>query len=520
MKKKFILYTIFLFFFVLLGSIVIDAQHNEQGRIAPVNPAFLKYLEDFEMGQIQIFSDEGYPLGDIPPIIDLSHVRFVEDLELDMAPPAAYDLRDYSRLTPIKDQGGCGSCWAFASYGSLESCLMPGDSQDFAEEHLIDNHGFDLGECSGGNTDMATAYLTRWDGPKKESDYPYAHSIGYDFQATQKKVQKVVFLPNRSGYLDNDVIKNYVMNYGALYISMGWYSAYFNAVHDSYYYNGSSGTNHGVCIVGWDDHYSSSNFNYTPPGNGAFIVRNSWGTGWGDNGYFYMSYYDTKLNPRAIFNNAEDPDIYSTIYYYDPLGMTSGIGYGDTTAYGANIFTATNNEALKAVGMYIGDNNVDVTISVYTNVVGSTNPKNGTLSATKTDSFTYPGFYTVELDTPVSLTNGQQFSIVVFFDNESYIYPVPMEYAFGGYSSGASANPGESFVSNSGSSWTDLDASYDANVCIKAYTGTTGPEIHVSGLNRDFSDGSSINCGTRSVDFVVGKNFTFTIDNNGTDPLN
>lgn len=520
MKKKLILYTILLFSFLLLGSIVIDAQDNNRLRAAPINPAFLKYLQDFDMGQIQTFTDEGYPLGDIPSIIDLSHVRFVRERELDTAFPTTYFLGDLGRLTAIRDQGGCGSCWSFATYGSLESCLMPGESRNFAEEHLIDNHGFDLGECAGGNVDMSSAYLTRWDGPKNETDYPYTHSFGQDMQATQKKVQQVVYLPSRSGSLDNDVIKDYVMNHGALYISMGWYSSYFNGTYDSYYYNGSSGTNHGVCIVGWDDNYNSSKFNFTPPGNGAFIVRNSWGSGWGDNGYFYMSYYDTKLTPRAIFNNAEDPDIYSTNYHHDTLGWCTDYGYSDPTAYGSNIFSATSNEALKAVGFFTNDNNVDVTISVYTNVLGSTDPKNGTFSATKTASFTYPGFYTVELDTPVSLTNGQQFSVIVYFDNASYGYPVPCEKAYGGYSSGASANPGESFLSNDGVNWTDMGSGYSANVCIKAYTGATGPEMNVSGYNRSFLDGSTINAGTRDVDNFVGKVFTLTIENNGTANLN
>lgn len=520
MKKKLILYTIFLFSFLIFGSIVIDAQDNDRVRVAPINPAVLKYLHDFEMGRIQTFTDEGYPLGDIPSIIDLSHVRFVRERELDLVHPSSYFLGDYGRLTPIKNQGGCGSCWSFATYGSLESYLMPGEEWNFAEEHLIDNHGFDWGECAGGNVDLSTAYLTRWDGPKNESDYPYTHSFGQDMQATQKKVQQVVYLPSRSGYLDNDVIKDYVTTDGALYISMGWYSSYYNAANDSYYYNGSSGTNHGVCIVGWDDNYSSSNFNYTPPGNGAFIVRNSWGSGWGDNGYFYMSYYDTKLTPRAIFNNAEAADIYSTNYQYDPLGWVGNYGYSDPTAYGANIFTATSNEALKAVGFYTNDNNVDVTISVYTNVSGSTDPKNGTFSETKTASFTYPGFYTVELDTPVSLTNGQQFSVVVYFDNTSYVYPVACEYIQSGYSSAATANPGESFLSNDGVNWFDMGSGNDANVCIKAYTGTTGPEMNVKGYGRNFLDGSTINAGTRDVDNFVGKVFTLTIENTGTANLN
>lgn len=520
MKKKLILYVIFFVAVLIFGSIVIDAQDNDRARTAPVNPAFLSYLQEFGMGRIQTFSDEGYPLGDIPPIVDLSHVRYILDRDLDMALPSAYDLRDYSRLTPVRDQGGCGSCWAFASYGSLESCLMPGESWNFAEQDLNANHGFDYAECAGGNSWMSTAYLARWDGPYEESDFPYPYSEPVGIPAIQKKVQQVVFLPDRSGYLDNDTIKNLVMNHGALYISMYYSGTYFQSSTDSYYYNGSSGTNHGVCIVGWDDNYSSSNFKYTPPGNGAFIVRNSWGTGFGDGGYFYMSYYDTKLTPRAIFNNAEVPSVYSRNYQYDPLGWVVDTGYGDTTAYGANIFTAVSSETLKAVGFYTTDNNTDVTISIYTNVTGSTDPKNGSLATTQAESFTYPGFYTVDLDTPVQLTNGQKFSIVIFFNNESYVYPLAVEAPYAGYSSAASANSGESFISNSGTSWSDCGASSDRNVCIKAYTGSTDPEMHVRGLGRNFNDGSTAYCGTRSVDFVVGRNFTLTIENNGAGPLN
>lgn len=529
MKKKLILYTIFLFSFLLLGSVVIDAQHNETIRVAPVNPAFLRYLQEFEMGQVRMFTDDGHPLGDIPSIIDLSHVRFVRDRELDMVFPSSYSLITLGRVTSVKDQGTCGSCWSFATYGSMESYLMGstesflmlGEERDFAEQHLIENHGFDLGECSGGNTDMATAYLTRWDGPKNESDYPYEYSSAMDLQATQKKVHQVVYLPSRSGPLDNDVIKGLVTTYGAVYISMCWNSgaSYYNTTTHAYYYNGSAGTNHGVCIVGWDDNYSASNFDITPPGNGAFIIKNSWGTGWGDNGYFYMSYYDTKLTPRAIFNNAEDPSIYDTNYQYDPLGWVSSYGYGSTTAHGANIFTATGDEVLKAAGFYTNDNNTGVTIYIYTNVIGSTDPKNGTLAATKTASFTYPGYYTVELDSPVSLTNGQQFSVVVKFENTSYGWPVACEEVAGGYSSGATAGSGESFLSLSGSGWTDMGTSFGANVCIKAYAGVAGPEMNVSGYGRNFLDGATINAGTRNVEDIVGKVFKLTIENTGTSNL-
>jgi hypothetical protein len=211
--------------------------------------------------------------------------------------------------------------------------------------------------------------------------------------------------------------------------------------------------------------------------------------------------------------------VYESIYQYDPLGWVVDYGW-DTTFYGANIFNVVGNETLNAVSFYTTDNNVDVTIFIYTNVTGSTDPTNGFLATTQLESYTYPGYYTVDLDSPVALTSGQKFSVVIYFENETYNSPVAGEYPWSGYSSGASANPGESFISNTGSSWTDIGASENSNVCIKAFTDTIpGPEIHVRGLGRNFSDGSSHNCGTRSVDFVVGREFTFTIENNGTEPL-
>lgn len=87
------------------------------------------------------------------------------------------------------------------------------------------------------------------------------------------------------------------MNGGALGTSIHAdainYSTYYNETNSALYYYGSGKVDHDVAIVGWDDNYSRNNFNTVPPNNGAWIIRNSWGSGWGDNDYFYLSYYDT-----------------------------------------------------------------------------------------------------------------------------------------------------------------------------------------------------------------------------------
>ena len=169
---------------------------------------------------------------------------------------------------------------------------------------------------------------------------------------------------------DNSNIQTAIINYGGINTAMYWdeSGASYNAVTYAYYYSGADyGTNHEVCIVGWDDNYPASNFLSTPPGNGAWIAKNSWGTDSGDSGYFYVSYYDTVFTSNCTcFYGAYPTTDYSTVYQYDPLGCTDSAGYGSYTAWFAGVYTAANSEPLAAVSFYALSPGSSYQLSVYT----------------------------------------------------------------------------------------------------------------------------------------------------------
>lgn len=448
--------------------------------VAPVNPAFEAYMADKAVnGSLQTI--DGHGLGLVPgPQPVHSSTGAKADRQRDT--PSTYDLRDLDRVTPVKNQGGWGTCWAFASCGSLESNLLRiPQTWDFSENNMAHNSGFTWGYDEGGNLWMATAYLTRWGGPVLESEDPY-DSVKRTGIAPSKHVQEVIVLPPRGSSLDNAAVKKAVMEYGAVYVGMhaNMSSSFWNGGTNSYYYYGDQRTNHGVLIVGWDDTYNRSKFSNNPGADGAFIVKNSWGTGWGDGGYFYVSYYDTRFGrtgDMAVFSTAEPVDNYSGIYQYDPLGSVGRVGFvsDPTTAWFANVFTAQADESLKAVGFYTEAANT--TYEVYTgsslgDLTDEAPNAGGTLA--------HMGYHTVSLDAPVPLTNGDEFFVAVMVNSPDTVYPIACEYPYLGYSDAATASPGQSYISSSGTTWEDITIPYpDRNVCLKAYvTEQTPPSTY------------------------------------------
>ena len=433
--------------------------------------------------------------------------------------PSAYDLRDYGLVTPVRDQGGSGSCWAFTTIAALESYLLKYEniSYDLSEnnmKNLMGLYGLNGTDWrDGGNYYMSLAYLLRWSGPVEESDDPFSDwdtSSPTKLNLT-KHVQDVLLIPVRLSYKDLDQIKYAIMTYGALYTSMQADDSF--QYEPDYYHDVIDTSNHAVTLIGWDDNYKKENFVITPPGDGAFIIKNSWGTDHGYDGYWYISYYDKAfagfgldtISAMAIAN-VENITNYKNIYQYDTLGNTfESLGFNSHTAWIANQFLAKNNNPLTAFGLYtFGDSEYLVNITV-----------NGISKIIQEGSIKGAGYHTIKLNEYVELAKNDIFNIAVKLTTPDSFYPIAIESKREGYSSGASANPNESFISMDGINWIDLvdyknlyedglklikfyqyAHDYDlkeANVCLKAYTsGVSDVYLHIKSNSTTYNVGDLI----------------------------
>ena len=389
--------------------------------------------------------------------------------------PSYFSLIDKHLVSPVTDQQSGGNCWAFAPIAVLESCLLKatGDVVDLSEENmknviaLYSDYGWKYSTNDGGKPSMALGYLTSWMGPILEKDDLYddkshlSHVLNSIYH-----VQNVMFL-KRNSYTDNDAIKLALMKYGAVATTMCMGQINSKNAH---YYSGNSPIDHAVTIVGWDDNFSRYNFARTAPGDGAWIVKNSWGDNWGKNGYFYVSYYDTKFAQPGVIDASFAIIFNDTIrldknYQYDISGITDFFMNSSSKVWYKNVFTATDNEYLASVSTYF-DKISNWTVSI--NVNGQYKHHQSGVSN--------PGYYTMNLDKLIPLTKGDIFEVIfnISVSGEAYV-PVSEEVRF----NNMLYSPNISFVSYDGINWVDLyDCSwkysshyYDSQVAaIKAFT--------------------------------------------------
>ena len=485
---------------VALGLAVVSAvalpalaSASSRATAAPLDPAFVRYEDAVQAGrQVVQTAQGGHELGLVPAPVLLPTSPAEASAADIVSLPATFDLRSSGKVSPVKNQNPYGTCWTFATLGSLESSFLPGTLYDFSEDNIARTAGFDLDPYNGGgNYWMSTADLAK-SGPVYEADDPYGDSTTPPGLVPRAHLQDALIVVNdtasgKSQAADIAAIKDWLTTGNALYTTMQWSSAAYSSTYKSYYGGASSYSGegcHAVTIVGWDDTVSASNFPNSPAGDGAWIIKNSWGTSWGQSGYFYLSYYDYWAERFAAAYIGTSASAYGTVYQYDPLGWVDDWSY----SWGANDFTATSSDPITTVGFYTPVANSQY--EVYTASV-----HNGVRTSQGSGTLAQAGYHTVALTTPLAVTNGQQFSVILHLTTPGYTWPMATEEAETGYSSAATSASGQSFMSSNGTSWTDVGApsnSTPVNVCIKAFSAypsgdTTPPTTSVSGVPAGWS---------------------------------
>lgn len=459
------------------------------------------------------------------PALSVHDANDDDELVPEASLPSRYSSVEKGRVTPVREQGMYGACWIFAVVAPMESYVLTHQADlglsytpqtlDLSERHLAYftfHLGTDpLGNTRGDSTSLDADYLqaggafpwainalASWAGPAPEDKAPYLpYEPMDDLPASAAYADAEVRLANtrQFAFADRSEVKRAIMEYGALglaYVDGNNYHSAFKG-GDAYYWDGKTRSGdrdlggHSVTLVGWDDNFAVSNFGNSgyevrPKNKGAWLIKNSWGTGFGNEGYGWISYEDAAFSmtgtgrDQAWAYGVVSASKYQDVYQYDG---SIGAQAAYTTSGGAiaNVFKAcssTRRETVAAVSFQLADVNVSYSIQVYLNPTDPADPESGIalLAEPQQGKTRQTGMYTVDLDQPVAVAHGDWFAVVVTLshrDGSDVGYVLDSTYEGGACSFVNSVSPGQSFVRVDGA-WYDLATEAGASARLKAYT--------------------------------------------------
>ena len=374
-----------------------------------------------------------------------------------------------SRLTPVRDQGTSGLCWAFSAAALMETSLLQRytdenkNALDLSEEQLAyfyfnrqDDPLHNTGDMQMvyQDSDEATAYrhasgspiyllqeLSTGQGIAKEADVPFyltrrvdsKENVYYkESSAVPSKNKAYISYAGLESYetfdYSVDKVKKEIMENGAVAVSMYYENASRNLTTNGYYDSANMRSNHVVTLVGWDDAFAVSKFNSggRPKKSGAWIAKNSWGDDWGDGGYFYISYENaTMLGCVSVSAVKTAERKYSNLYFYDGLAMVgnsccldpvSAVS-GENMTAGANVYEvkagAGRGEAIGEISLCTWTGNARYKVTVFTDLLDTDDPTSGRRAVSQTVQMNGAGLNTFRLPKEVVVSSGSWYSIVV-----------------------------------------------------------------------------------------------------------
>lgn len=409
--------------------------------------------------------------------------------------PSYYSSKDLGYVGGVDNQLSTSVCWAFTQNEVIETFLAKtaGKRYDLSEQTMkfetsyatSSRLGYDRMPNDGGNEYMSVACLAAG-GATLEADEPF--SVSESRRVSPGLIKSFGYLKSapmfeyQTGYNAQAValIKQLVYEYGA--VGTGLYynknSEYENADKTNYYYNGDiNNANHSVTVIGWDDNYSADNFSIRPQGDGAFIIKNSWGN-YHDNytsDCVYVSYYD-KFAGYQFFTSEyyAENDLYDNIYQYDLLGyLGDGVLHNTDSVVCVTKFDAKSAaEAVNAVSTYIIYPGVTVEVLIDPNG-GDADDAADYIPVCK-QTFDYTGYHMLTFD-GVRVT-GSGFNVAVRYTMPKGYSDVrfPLQTKRSGYSSLAQNTPDTCYFGSDFKNLYKLENKFAKSsqpmLCIKAFT--------------------------------------------------
>ncbi|MDA3880740.1 MAG: lectin like domain-containing protein [Prolixibacteraceae bacterium] len=408
--------------------------------------------------------------------------------------PSYYDSRNHNWVSPVKNQGDCGSCWAFASCAAIESSLLKQGyvSYDLSEDNLIDCHAFDQAPCEWGNYYMTHSLIASHKAILQEKDAPYnPNTISCPMNnrfppSLPFYIEEMQFVP-----ADEIEIKRSVMAYGAVASAMYFNMENYSSSSYKYYDNSidESDYPHCVTIVGWND---TLTFNGAT-GKGGWIIKDSYGTNWANNGYFYCSYHDAGiLSENVVFPSFSElpPSVNKTIVYdHDEFGWVNNYGFSSNEAFALVKYTirplssSIGAQQIKRIGTWAVEDNSSIEYSLYRTKNGNSLENPITSGSINCEN---KGFYTIPLNVPSDTLFSDIYIKIKYTCPNGISKPIPVEEKEEDHTTAFSPSTDACWISSDGQSWkkTGSGTSYNFDLCIKMYT-EAAPIAEINDFNQE-----------------------------------